>query len=200
MNYQSQALQDRFVANITKFKRDGYYLDIGSCDAISTNNTFCFEGLGWKGICIEIDGAHNNSYSKRTCKYINDDATKLDYSHILAESNAPKTIDYLSLDIDHLSTIVLERLPLDDYRFNVITIEHDYYIHGGIYRDAQRKLLAASGYILLFEDVLVPITHDTKPDCSFEDWWVHKDFVIPDIEKIKGGNNLYPDQIISKFS
>jgi hypothetical protein len=198
MNYQSQALQDRFAANITKFKRAGYYLDIGSCDAVSTNNTFCFEDLGWKGICVEIDSAHNDSYRQRTCKYINGDATTLDYQKLLSENNAPKTIDYLSLDIDHMSTAVLEKLPLADYIFNIITIEHDFYIHGGIYRDAQRKILADAGYILLCADVLVPITHDTKPDCSFEDWWVHQSFMSQDVQKIMS-NKLYPEQIISMF-
>ena len=194
LNYQASAYQDRFVANLLKFKRDGFYLDIGSCHAESCNNTYCFEGLGWKGICIEMDSAHNESYTKRTCKYINADATKIDYSKLL--ENAPKMIDYLSLDIDALSTTVLEMIPFNDYSFKVITIEHDFYINGDKYRSRQRKILKENGYILLCADVLVPLSHDTKPNWSFEDWWIHKDTPIQENILCQG---LYPKEIISKF-
>lgn len=198
MNYQSQAMQDRFAANILGFKRNGFYLDIGSCHAVSTNNSFCFEQLGWKGICIEYDEHHNESYRQRNCIYINQDATKIDYEKLLNENNAPSTIDFLSLDIDALSTSVLEMLPLDKFKFSAICIEHDYYIHEGKYRDRQRKILADAGYILLCADVLVPISHDTKPDCSFEDWWIHSSFNYPAIESIRC-SFMYPSQIIEKF-
>lgn len=192
MKYQSQAYQDRFVANILNFRRDGFYLDIGSCHAESCNNTFCFEELGWKGICIEKDSSHNESYNKRTCQYINEDATKIDYRKLLA--NAPNVIDYLSLDIDDASTDVLEMLPLKNYYFKVITIEHDFYLNGDKYRSRQREIL--KDYTLLCADVLVPPSHDTKPGWAFEDWWVHKDTQVP-----KGlfSERLYPKDIIAKF-
>ena len=190
MKYQAQAYQDRFVARILNYKRNGFFLDIGSCDAISCNNTCCFEELGWQGICIEKNPAHNESYAKRTCKYINADATQIDYEKVL--ENAPKRIDYLSIDVDELSTTILMMLPLNIFSFNVITIEHDHYIHGDKYRSTQREILKDK-YILLCEDVLVPLSHDTKPNCSFEDWWVHKD--IPVIEKMFL-KKAYPKEII----
>ncbi len=197
--YQSQAFQDRFVAKILNYKRDGYFLDIGACHASSTNNTFALEqGLGWRGICIEIDSEHNDSYKVRSCRYINDDATTIDYARLLEESNAPKVIDYLSLDVDAISTEVLKLLPLDKYEFGIVTIEHDYYIHKGIYRDEQRKILSEAGYVLLCSDVLVPLQEDTFPGCSFEDWYVHSSF-IPDITENIACANTYPEQIIAKF-
>jgi len=189
--YQSQAWQDRFVAKILNYKRDGYYLDIGSCDAISCNNSYAFESLGWRGICIEIDPAHNDSYKVRNCKHINDDATTIDYARLLEESNAPTRIDYLSLDVDAISTEVLKLIPLDKYEFSVITIEHDAYIHSGIYRDEQREILKAAGYILMCPDVLVPLQSDTHPDSSFEDWWVHRD-----LNKTVQYSGLYPSEIL----
>ncbi len=189
MNYQSQAMQDRFVASILNFKKDGFFLDIGSCDAVSTNNTYALEEHGWKGICIEIDPAHNEGYKKRSCLYANKDATKVNYLELLEAAGAPKKIDYLSLDVDAASTHVLMKLPLHSYVFSVITIEHDFYIHGGIYRDRQREILESLGYLLLYPDVLVPIQEDTKPNCSFEDWWVHKSI----FEK------MYPADIIKNL-
>lgn len=196
--YQSQALQDRFVANLLNFKRDGFYLDIGSCHAESTNNTYAFEELGWRGICIEVDPQHNESYKKRTCKYINYDATQLDYKVILDNENAPQTIDYLSLDVDAISTDVLKLLPLDVYTFSVITIEHDQYLNGDIYRDEQRDILSKSGYCLICSDVLVPLQEDTKENCSFEDWWIHKSTSLPDHNGINS-HRSYPNEIIAKF-
>ena len=80
LKYQASASQDKFVANILNFKKDGFYLDIGSAGAISCNNTYCFEDLGWKGICIEMDEKYNEEYKQRNCKYINADALLVDYS------------------------------------------------------------------------------------------------------------------------
>ena len=82
--YKSEAKQDQFVANILEFKKDGYYIDIGSCGAIDANNTYFFESLNWRGICIEIDTIYNNTYKSRTCHYINDDALILNYKKHLS--------------------------------------------------------------------------------------------------------------------
>ncbi len=192
--YQSQALQDQFVAKILNFKRDGYFIDIGGCDAVSTNNTFALEsGLGWKGICIEVDPQHNESYKQRSCYYLNDDAKKVDYLALLESENAPKVIDYLSLDVDAISTEVLKLLPLDKYTFGIISIEHDHYIHSGIYRDEQREILKAAGYVLYVADVLVPLQDDTKENCSFEDWWCHSSLFNNDTPMYM---EMYPKQII----
>ena len=197
MEFQGQARQDEFVANILNFKKNGYYLDIGSCDAVSTNNTYCFEQLDWKGICIEKNIEHNKSYENRVCNFVNQDATKIDYRSLLIEKNSPQKIDYLSLDIDEQSTSVLKKLPLDNYRFGVITIEHDFYIHGGIFRDAQRDILNHHNYILLFSDVLVPLGSSIPPNSAFEDWWIDQSTLcVDEINKIKS-DKLYPQQIIS---
>ncbi len=102
------------------------------------------------------------------------------------------------MDIDELSTEVLKRIPFDNYTFSIITIEHDHYIHQGKYRDEQRRILTNAGYFLLCTDVLVPIQHDTKPGCAFEDWWCHKDLKI-DFEKFTC-TGKYPNEIIAKFN
>jgi len=196
IEFQGQARQDEFVANILNFKEDGYYLDIGSCDAISTSNTYYLESLGWNGICVEIDPQHVKSYDARTCYFVNGDATQLDYKDLLDRRNYPPHIDYLSLDVDELSTAVLQKLPLDDYRFNIITIEHDFYRLGGEFRDIQRGLLHKHGYSLLFADVLVPLNDEFPPDCAFEDWWIDPTTFDMEIMKKLSAEKLYPKQII----
>jgi hypothetical protein len=200
LKYQSQASQDKFVAKILNFKRDGFYLDIGSCDAVSCNNTLAFEDLNWEGVCVEIDEQHAESYKQRTCHYIKDDALKVNYASLLQALNFPKRIDYLSLDIDGLSTQVLKLLPFDDYEFSVITIEHDAYIHGDKYRAEQREFLNSKGYILFCANVLVPVSDDTKEGSDFEDWWVNPSILT----KCNDGYNvmpagMYPNQILERL-
>ncbi|MDR1250349.1 MAG: FkbM family methyltransferase [Treponema sp.] len=51
--YTSQYSQDRIAYLYVKGKTDGFFIDIGAHDGISANNSFIFEQLGWKGICIE---------------------------------------------------------------------------------------------------------------------------------------------------
>jgi len=76
-------------------------------------------------------------------------------------------IDYLSLDIEpaHQTLAALNLLPLDDYRFSVITYEHDYYREGPECMSLSRALLSSYGYQLVCENV--QINGD-----AFEDWYV----------------------------
>ena len=61
---------------------------------------------------------------------------------------------------------MLQELPLDDYIFRVITIEHDFYRYGDIFRKKERELLTQKGYYLLCPNV-------SDHNCAFEDWWIH---------------------------
>jgi FkbM family methyltransferase len=52
--YYSQCGQDKFLnEQIFKDKRNGFFVEIGAHDGIGYSNTYYFEKLGWKGICIE---------------------------------------------------------------------------------------------------------------------------------------------------
>ena len=62
--FYSDAKQDQFAANILKFKRDGYCVDIGSCHSVISNNSYYFQGLNWTSISIEIERGYNESYLK----------------------------------------------------------------------------------------------------------------------------------------
>ena len=171
--FYSDAKQDQFAANILKFKRDGYCVDIGSCHSVISNNSYYFQGLNWTSISIEIERGYNESYSTRTNGvHLNKNALEVNYKETFEEYEFPKSIDYLSLDIDTLSLDVLKILPLDEYRFKVITIEHDRYRLGDSDCDEQREILSKHNYRLLCKDVLVDIWIGwTK--APYEDWWVN---------------------------
>ena len=199
--FYSDAKQDQFAANILKFKRDGYCVDIGSCHSVISNNSYYFQGLNWTSISIEIERGETESYSTRTNGvHLNKNALEVNYKETFEEYEFPKSIDYLSLDIDTLSLDVLKILPLDEYRFKVITIEHDAYVFGDEYRDPQRNILTSHGYLLVCSNVYVEQPGYEGKECPFEDWWIDpSEFDSDLIEKIKCDSTL-PSVIISKFA
>jgi len=199
--FYSDAKQDQFAANILKFKRDGYCVDIGSCHSVISNNSYYFQGLDWSSISIEIERGYNESYSTRTNGvHLNKNALEVNYKETFEEYEFPKSIDYLSLDVDTISLDVLRILPLDEYRFKVITIEHDGYLYGDKYREQQRNLLNSYGYLLLCSNVYVEQPGYEGKECPFEDWWIDpSEFDSDLIEKIKCDSTL-PSVIISKFA
>lgn len=170
----AQASQDQFV-NVLLYelldKQDeGYYLEIGSGHPSSGNNTYSFEkNYGWKGVSIDIAHEHQASwYASRQNPLLIQDATQTDYHAIL--HSFPQMIDYLSLDIDSGYDLVLQKIPFNEHIFKVITIEHDFYRFGELYREGERRILSALGYYLLCPDVSVFFN---GRDCVFEDWWIH---------------------------
>jgi hypothetical protein len=199
--FYADAKQDQFVANILNFKNDGYCVDIGSNHSIISNNTYVFQDSDWTSISIESDGVYNESYSTRkNGVHLNENALEVDYKKIFEEYEFPKSIDYLSLDVDTVSLSVLRILPLHEYRFKVITIEHDQYLYGDTYREPQRQLLQSHGYLLLCSDVYAEQPGYEGKECPFEDWWIDpSEFSGELIEKIKCDKTL-PSVIISKFS
>lgn len=179
----SQANQESFVLNMLDEKKKGFYVEIGSNDPIAMNNTNLLETeYGWSGVGFEIVPDLVEKYnSVRKNKTICTDATVFDYESYFKENKFPKQIDYLQVDIDPASNSLdaLKRLPLNDYRFSVITFEHDIYVHASnslVKRQAQ-ALLKSHGYVLVFEDV-----DDGSGVRPFEDWWIDP-LVVEDWEK-----------------
>ena len=200
MKFYSDDRQDEFVANLLKFKRDGYYLDIGSCASVGSNNSYFFESLNWKGICIEKNPQFNDSYKTRTCKFINEDALTIDYEKLFEEEKFPLSIDYLSLDVDEASYGVLQKLPLDKFHFKIITIEHDSHVYGDLYKAPQRKILWAHGYHLLCANVLNQSGRNIGQEHAWEDWWVDPScFEKSELDKLKS-YRLNTEQIMQKFT
>lgn len=200
--FNSDAKQDKFVANIFNFKQNGYYLDIGANDSKRSNNSFYLsDALKWQGICVEYNEIHAKSFSNReNCTFIQKDATLINYKDLFIESKFPKEIDYLSLDVDTKSLEVLKILPLKEYQFKAITIEHDSYIYGDLYKAEQRNILQENGYYLICSDVFVQQPNFNIKEASFEDWWVHPKFFNESILKKIQSNKEYPSNIISKFN
>lgn len=56
MEFHSHIGQDRWVAEVFKGKRNGYFLDFGALDGVFTSNTYYLERhLDWSGIVVEAN-------------------------------------------------------------------------------------------------------------------------------------------------
>jgi hypothetical protein len=202
----SENYQDLFVLYLLNKKTKGIYVDIGSNDGIHHNNTFLLEKYDWNGICIELSSDFNETYKDRKCLYLNKNALDVDYLKLFVDQKFSNIIDYLSLDIDEKSTEVLKILPFDQFKFKIITIEHDGYSHGDKYRKNQRQILKNNGYELLFGNVFAENFNGIVTDeiiskngkLPYEDWWVNPLYFDKSVLELKQ-ENILPSEIIIKL-
>ena len=179
-NNWSQSMQDIFVMSMLDGKRNGVYVEIGADQPRVISNTYLLEkDFDWSGISFELDAdkvAFFNTIRKNKC--LCEDATLYDYKSIFEERNYPKQIDYLQLDIDPAEGTLraLKALPLDNYRFSVITYETDVYSSGADIQDEQIEILESHGYQLVAKNVKC----EGNP---YEDWWVDPAIVSEDVWK-----------------
>lgn len=174
-NY-SEAFQDLFVLTVLNGKNNGTYLEIGAGDPIYGNNSYLLEqNFYWKGVSLDIDENIVQTYNKiRSNKCFCKDATCIDYDKFLSGLNYPKNIDYLQIDCDppQVSYQILLNLPLDIYKFAVITYEHDNYCDDSkSFQIKSSKFLENYGYIKILSNIS-PDNHR-----NYEDWWIHPDLV-----------------------
>ena len=179
-NNWSQSFQDMFVLTMLNGKKNGVYVEVGADQPRVISNTYLLETeFDWAGVSFELDGdkvIYFNSIRRNKC--ICADASTSDYKFLFDERNYPKQIDYLQLDIDPAEGTLnaLKALPLDDYRFTVITYETDVYSSGADIQDEQIKILESHGYQLVSKNVKC----EGNP---YEDWWVDPAIVSEDIWK-----------------
>ena len=179
-NNWSQSMQDIFVMSMLDGKRNGVYVEIGADQPRVISNTYLLEkDFDWSGISFELDAdkvAFFNTIRENKC--LCEDATLYDYKSLFQKSNYPKQIDYLQLDIDPAEGTLraLKALPLDDYRFSVITYETDVYSSGADIQDEQIEILESHGYQLVAKNVKC----EGNP---YEDWWVDPAIVSEDVWK-----------------
>lgn len=173
--FYSDAGQDLFALNISNFKTEGTYLEIGAGHSQSNSNTHVLEkDYGWTGLSIDKYEKRVLEFnSNRSNKCIKSDALTLDYLALLESEGFPKEIDYLSLDIEPAwqTLQALKMLLKTGYIFKAVTFEHDLYVmkeNDAIKRESQ-EIFLSHGYSLYREDVCLK----NDPRKPYEDWWVH---------------------------
>lgn len=185
--YRGQAYADRFVLNCTNFKRNGYFLELGSRDPKENNNSYLLEQyFGWKGVMVDRISTYEEWYKRDRPNSIAviQDATMIDYAKIFHDNKFPLDLDFFQLDLEVRDNTALQTFLkideelLDKYRFATITMEHDIYTrmeNAKKTRDKSREILKERGYYLVFEDILDP--PEVCSGMPYEDWWVHPELV-----------------------
>ena len=183
----AQAHQDIFVLTMLNGKEKGTFLEIGAFDAKFISNTFLLESyFNWKGVSIDIEKGAQDSFIRngRTSEFILHDALSLDYNQILSERFPEGRIDYLMIDIEptEKSLECLKMIPLDKFRFSVITYETDFYdpntpleLKEYIKRES-RRILNENGYEMVVGNIC-----NTSEEFPFEDWYVDPTVISPEI-------------------
>jgi hypothetical protein len=184
---------EQFVIDILDKKRNGHYVELGAFHSRIASNTYHLEkDYDWKGVSLEIVPLLQEEMTRnRKNECILGDATTFNYTKYFEENNFPKQIDFLQVDIDsgydnsarpngnpNLSLLGLISLPLNTYRFSVITFEHDMFTNFKLQpmRDAAREILYSLGYTLVVKK-------------KHEDWWVD-----PNVVPYKKYINFFQEQ------
>ena len=206
MNFLGQSKQDEFVIKMLNYKKNGYFLEIGSNHPININNSYILEKeYGWNGLMVEYDKKYESLYGiHRSSHYIIQDATTINYEDLFVKYNFPNKMDYLQIDLEVSNNSTLNTLQLlnntimQNYTFNIVTFEHD--IYSGNYFNTQaisRQILKDRGYVLAFPNVSVFWMESYKP---FEDWYVHPDLVDMEyVNRIRTNETMNWDQIVQRF-
>ena len=183
-NY-AQSDQDIFVLSILNGMHNGTYLEIGAGWPEHISNTALLErNFGWTGISIDYLEEHVGSWAAAGRTLTKANALNIDYTTLMRDM--PPIIDYLSVDCDpgKISLAVLKKLPFDQYRFRIITFEHECYCEGPEVKLASREFLISQGYQLVVSNV----SH-LGISVDYEDWWCHPDLVDVDRFQLHMSNN-----------
>lgn len=105
-------------------------------------------------------GIHQNR--RADSKFYRVDTISL--SDLLLENNAPKKIEYLSVDTEGSEYKILSAFNWNEFRFQVISVEHNFSKDRKLISD----LLISKGYKQVYPEV-----------SKFDDWYVHQDLTKP---------------------
>ena len=182
----SQSGQTAWVSETLKKIRNGVFVDIGCQGPLLINNTDILElELDWWGLSLDI---HENSIKKwngirNTDHVLACDATKQNYGNLFRKHGLPNKIDYLSIDLEPppITFKVLQMLPFDEYKFSLITFEHDDYRKEFSKHDLKKKsrtFLTSKGYQRI-SDEIVDSWNPRRPGkhSVCEDWYYHPDLI-----------------------
>lgn len=105
----------------------------------------------------DCDG-HSESRKDGT-KYV---VTTVSLADLLVTHNAPKNIDYLSIDSEGSEYEILKAFDFNKYEISIITVEHNFTSR----RNDIFRLLADNGYQRAFENM-----------SQWDDWYVKKNLI-----------------------
>jgi FkbM family methyltransferase len=188
MNY-SQLDQDTWILSKFDENHQGFFVDIGANDGITISNSYLLEQKGWNGICIEPNtqefeklnsvrtssnyqicisdfngkcSFQENGFFGKIMMKGGGDTDSFTLERFLDDVEAPKTIDYLSIDVEGGEYDIIKDFPFEKYFIKYITVEHNAY--------GENFALKNSIYSILSEYFNL----EKENVGGFEDWYVNK--------------------------
>lgn len=152
--FYSRNKEDQFVFELLVKKPGelGYFLDLGSGDGVTGNNTVALEKIGWTGLIMDQDaGLISSARQTRQSRVELANPELFDWPGL-----SRKSYDYLSYWGDSALS-VLTKVIQNGITFKAATVRY------GNYRQQLRDLFQQTGYVLMLGDIGSPPT---------EDWWV----------------------------
>ena len=127
------------------------------CVWSSSGSVLTFSEAEWAELST-ISAYKSNDLHKNTRKRSHTyDVETISLIDLLDNYNAPKIIDYLSIDTEGSEFEILSAFDFEKYRFGVISCEHNFTPA----REQIMRLLSSHGYIRKYEDVSL-----------YDDWYV----------------------------
>jgi len=200
ITFYSQANQDKWVCELLDYKVNGFFLEIGAYDGIQTSNTYALEKfLNWDGICIEANTevfgrlkqnrnrinvhAAVSNYDG-VCNFggdrINGGVTVVNcytLETILTQNNAPKEIDYISIDVEGHELAILSAFNFKNWDIKLFTVEHNLYCDGPEKKDSLFKLLTENNFTRVLDNAVCLDKNPTYLNQPYEDWYVNNDYL-----------------------
>jgi FkbM family methyltransferase len=130
-----------------------------SCVWRESGSTLAFNDAGGTelGTIDSFSGLDHHSKSRLEGeKY---DVATISLRDLLHKHDAPKSIDYLSIDTEGSEYEILRNFDFDEYKFRVITCEHNF----SEQRERLFSLFTRNGYVRKYESL-----------SEFDDWYVAK--------------------------
>lgn len=121
---------------------------------IKSNEKLMFLEANVPELSTFSDFRNTDSYSRKGHTYLVETISLLD---LLIRNDAPKIIDYLSIDTEGSELDILTNFDFEKYKFRVITVEHNFTIN----RQKINQLLTSKGFKQVLESV-----------SSFDDWYI----------------------------
>lgn len=113
---------------------------------------YCISDTDDKEIDFNVNGAVSGIIHSKGAFVKNNSIIKIKtktLQSVLQMYNAPKVIDYLSLDVEGHEYDVLKDFPFHEYIIHCITVEHNEPHQGGELRMKLRELLTSHSYIFI---------------------------------------------------
>lgn len=125
------------------------------CVWSESGKKFKFRDCGDLSTLEEFVDSDLHSLTRSKSKFLTVETISL--TDLLKKHNAPKLIDYLSIDTEGSEYEILKAHDFNTYKFKIITVEHNY----SKQREEIFELLSGFGYRRVYRD----ISH-------FDDWYI----------------------------